>query len=64
MTIISKRKSPAGRNFLMTGLRRAVLSELDIELLTDFGDVVLLGGHDGVEDREDGVEDELVEGTF
>ena len=48
----------------MTGLRRAVLSELDIELLTDFGDVVLLGGHDGVEDREDGVEDELVEGTF
>ena len=41
-----------------------VLSELDVELLTDLADFLLLEVHDGVEDAEDGVKDKDVEGTF
>lgn len=38
--------------------------ELDLELLDQGVDLLLLGVGDGVEDLEDGVQDELVEGTL
>jgi hypothetical protein len=39
-------------------------SQLDLELLEQSRDLVLLEVHDDVEDAEDGVQDELVEGTL
>jgi len=41
-----------------------VTSELDVELLAELEDLLVLGVHDGREDAEDGVKDELVEGTL
>lgn len=41
-----------------------VAGELDLELLEESGDLILLEVHDRVEDAEDGVKDELVEGTL
>lgn len=41
-----------------------VAGELDIQLLDQGVDLLLLGVGDGVEDLEDGVQDELVEGTL
>lgn len=41
-----------------------VTSKLDLELLAKLGDLLLLEVHDGVEDPEDRVKDELVEGTL
>lgn len=41
-----------------------VVGELDLELLEESGDLVLLVVVDGSEDLEDGVQDELVEGTL
>jgi hypothetical protein len=38
--------------------------ELDLELLEESGDLVGLEVHDGLEDAEDGVQDELVESTL
>ncbi|GKT92871.1 elongation factor 2 [Colletotrichum tofieldiae] len=49
----------------LLALLLAVLSgELEVELLEEGGDLVLLEVHDGGEDLEDGVQDELVEGTL
>lgn len=39
-------------------------AQVELELLEQGGDLVLLEVHDGSEDLEDGVEDELVEGTL
>ena len=41
-----------------------VAGELDLKLLEESGDLVGLEVHDRVEDAEDGVQDELVEGTL
>jgi len=41
-----------------------LLCELDVELVEDRRDLVLLEVHDGVEDLEDGIQDERVEGTL
>jgi hypothetical protein len=41
-----------------------VAGELDLELLKESGDLVSLEVHDRVEDAEDGVKNELVEGTL
>lgn len=41
-----------------------IAGELDLELVEDGGDLILLEVHDSVEDAEDGVQDELVEGTL
>jgi hypothetical protein len=41
-----------------------VAGELDLELLEESGDLVSLEVHDRVEDAEDGVKNELVEGTL
>ena len=41
-----------------------LLREFDLKLFKHWADSVLLEVHDGVEDLEDGVEDELVEGTL
>jgi hypothetical protein len=38
--------------------------ELDLELLEESGDLISLEVHDGLEDAEDGVQDELVESTL
>lgn len=38
--------------------------ELDLQLLEQGWDFILLEVHDGIEDAEDGVQDELVEGTL
>jgi hypothetical protein len=49
----------------LLALLLTVLSvELEVELLKESGNLVLLEVHDGSEDLEDGVEDELVEGTL
>lgn len=41
-----------------------VAGELDLKLLEKSGDLISLEVHDGVEDAEDGVQDELVESTL
>ncbi|KAI6769124.1 hypothetical protein HG531_010228 [Fusarium graminearum] len=49
----------------LLALLLTVLSvKLEVELLKESGDLLLLEVHDGGEDLEDGVEDELVEGTL
>ena len=49
---------------LLALLLTVVDRELEVELLEQVGDLLLLEVHDGGEDLEDGVEDELVEGTL
>ena len=49
----------------MLALLLAVISvQLEVELLKKSSDLIVLEVHDGVEDLEDGVQDELVEGTL
>ncbi len=70
MTIISRRASPAGRNLRMATLRSCLPSRSCSSWVSltqasrESWDLVLLEVHDGVEDTEDGVEDEHVEGTL
>ncbi|GKT45569.1 uncharacterized protein ColSpa_05750 [Colletotrichum spaethianum] len=49
---------------LLALLLAVLRTELEVELLEESGDLVLLEVHDGGEDLEDGVQDELVEGTL
>jgi hypothetical protein len=49
---------------LLALLLAVVSAELELQLVEESGDLVLLEVHDGVEDLEDGVQDELVEGTL
>lgn len=49
---------------LLALLLTVLSGELELELVEEGGDLVLLEVHDGGEDLEDGVEDELVEGTL
>jgi hypothetical protein len=49
---------------LLALLLAVVDAELELQLFEKSGDLLLLEVHDGVEDLEDGVQDELVEGTL
>lgn len=49
---------------LLALLLTVLSGELELELLEEGGNLLLLEVHDGGEDLEDGVEDELVEGTL
>ena len=49
---------------LLALLLLVIGSELDVELIKEGWDLVLLEVHDGVEDSEDRVEDELIESTL
>jgi hypothetical protein len=49
---------------LLALLLAVVDAQLELELLEKSGDLVVLEVHDGVEDLEDGVQDELVESTL
>lgn len=53
-----------GLEKLLALLLSVVSSELKVELLEESGNLVLLEVHDSGEDLEDGVENELVEGTL
>ncbi|KAK1256398.1 hypothetical protein MKX07_008657 [Trichoderma sp. CBMAI-0711] len=53
-----------GLEQLLALLGTVIGSEGEVELLEQGGDLVLLEVHDGGEDLEDGVENELVEGTL
>ena len=49
---------------LLALLLLVIWGKLDVELLKDGWDLVLLEVHDGIKDLENGVQDELVEGTL
>ncbi|TKW57868.1 hypothetical protein CTA1_8343 [Colletotrichum tanaceti] len=53
-----------GLEELLALLLTVLGGELEVELLKEGGDLLLLEVHDGGEDLEDGVQDELVEGTL
>jgi hypothetical protein len=53
-----------GLEELLALLLAVLNAELEVELLEEAGDLVLLEVHDSGEDLEDGVQDELAEGTL